>query len=66
MRRKKISLSGYEHAYRGWHMVVLHPDHHLVVHRESGGFPYGGKNDQSDRERRRSRQSDGYRIRNSR
>lgn len=36
-------------------MVVLHADHHLVLHRKSGRLSDGRENDHADRERRRSR-----------
>lgn len=54
--------SGNEHTNRGWHMVVFHLDHHILVHGQSGGVSYRGKDDNSYRKCGGSCQSDRHRV----
>ena len=44
---------GRLHQDRGRHLVVLHPDHHLLLHRQPGRLPHGGEDGHPDREGRR-------------
>lgn len=47
-------------------VVVLHPDHHFILHCQSGCFPDCGKDGVSYRECRRPGQADWDRLRNTR
>ena len=47
----------------GRHVVVLHSDHDLVLHGQSGGFPHRGEDGIAHRVRRRFGQTDENQIR---
>ena len=64
-RRQSFCLfSGDFNAYRGRHLVVLHPHHYLVLHSKPRCLPHGRKDDHSHRERGGSSRADRNRIRN--
>ena len=41
---------GGQHEDSGGHLVVLHPDHHLLLHRQPRGLPHGGEDGHPHRE----------------
>lgn len=52
--------------HRGRRVVVLHSDHHLLVHGQPGCVPHRGEDGVAHRERRGSGQTDRDRLRDAR
>lgn len=60
----RCQVSVWTNSWRS--LVVLHSDHHLLLHGKPGRFPHRGEDGVTYRECRRSRQADRNRIRNPR
>lgn len=43
-------FQGHFNTHRWRHLVVLHPHHNLILHRQLGCLPNSGENDNTDRE----------------
>ena len=56
---------GRLHQDRGRHLVVLHPHHHLLLHRQPGRLPHRGEDGHSDREGGRSGRAVGHPVRDT-
>ena len=56
---------GCQHEDSGGHLVVLHPDHHLLLHRQPRRIPHRRQDDHAHRERGGPRQAEGDRVSSS-
>ena len=54
-----IAPSGRLHKNSWGNLVVLHPDHHLLLHRQPRRLPHRRQDDHADRERGGSGQAEG-------